>query len=96
MTRQLALGVLVSLILRDKPVKMKRSQHTILISEVTNVASRLGFSNVKPMVLRDAGNLIVHLSPFPIVARVAGCLKVTIRIFGGQSGVTKSRWLLTS
>ena len=71
MTRQLALGVLVSLILRGKPVKMKRSQHTILISEVTNVASRLGFSNVKPMVLRDAGNLIVHLCPFPIVARVA-------------------------
>ena len=23
------------------------------------------------MILRDAGNLIVHLSPFPIVARVA-------------------------
>ncbi|PSR21766.1 MAG: hypothetical protein C7B43_21105 [Sulfobacillus benefaciens] len=35
------------------------------------VADRLGFSNLKPVVLGNAGNLLVHLSPFPIVARVA-------------------------
>lgn len=39
--------------------------------DVLVVAANLGLAHVKPVVLGDAGNLIIHLSPFPIVARVA-------------------------
>ncbi len=42
-----------------------------MISDVLVVTDSLGFSNVKPVVLGNAGNLLVYLSPFPIVARVA-------------------------
>lgn len=48
-----------------------RRTKILLISDVLVVAESLGFSNVKPVVLSDAGNLLVHLSPFPVVARVA-------------------------
>ncbi|MCO7126426.1 aminoglycoside phosphotransferase family protein [Sporolactobacillus shoreicorticis] len=41
-----------------------------LIFELKQVTKKLGFSNIHPVILNDAGNLIVHLSPYPIVARI--------------------------
>jgi hypothetical protein len=41
-----------------------------LIFELKQATKKLGFSNIHPVVLNDAGNLIVHLAPYPIVARV--------------------------
>lgn len=35
------------------------------------VAENLGLKGISPIVLGDAGNIIVHLAPYPIVARVA-------------------------
>lgn len=49
-----------------------RSEVTnILLSDVLTAAEKLGLTNIAPTVLNDAGNLIVHLVPYPIVARVA-------------------------
>ncbi|GGH86497.1 hypothetical protein JOD43_003574 [Pullulanibacillus pueri] len=42
-----------------------------LIKALVKRAPQLGLSNIDPVILSDAGNLIVHLSPYPIVARIA-------------------------
>lgn len=42
-----------------------------LISQVLLTAKRVGLSDITPYVLSEGGNLIIHLSPHPIVARVA-------------------------
>lgn len=42
-----------------------------LISQVSLAAKTFGLSDITPIVLSEAGNLIIHLSPYPIVARVA-------------------------
>lgn len=36
-----------------------------------SAAEKLGLKNIKPIILGDAGNFIVHLTPYRIVARVA-------------------------
>ncbi|GKU76470.1 phosphotransferase family protein [Paenibacillus sp. L3-i20] len=41
------------------------------IQAVLAAVEQYGFTNVTPNVLSDEGNLIVHLSPHPVVARVA-------------------------
>ncbi|MHB1626954.1 MAG: phosphotransferase [Bacilli bacterium] len=41
------------------------------VAEVLLVAKQLGVDGISPVILSDAGNLIVHLAPHPIVARVA-------------------------
>ena len=41
------------------------------VAEVLLVAKELGVDGISPVILGDAGNLIVHLAPHPIVARVA-------------------------
>jgi hypothetical protein len=41
------------------------------LSAATAVAAREGLRVVTPRVLRDRGNLLVHLAPAPVVARVA-------------------------
>lgn len=40
------------------------------VQEIASCAEGLGLEQVQPIVLRDAGNLVVHLAPHPIVARV--------------------------
>lgn len=47
-----------------------RDQHE-RVAEVLLVAKQLGIYGISPVILSDAGNLIVHLAPHPIVARVA-------------------------
>ena len=47
-----------------------RNQHERVV-EVLSVAKQLGVDGISPVILGDAGNLIVHLDPHPIVARVA-------------------------
>lgn len=42
-----------------------------LISEVLFIAKKAGIKGVMPVELRHGGNLIIHLSPHPIVARIA-------------------------
>ena len=42
-----------------------------LISQMILTAKTVGLSNITPVVLSDGGNLIVHLVPYPIVARIA-------------------------
>ena len=41
-----------------------------VVQEIVSVTEGLGLEQVRPIVLRDAGNLVVHLAPHPIVARV--------------------------
>ncbi len=41
------------------------------LSEVVCSAENFGLTGIRPQVLSDAGNLIVHLIPYPVVARVA-------------------------
>ncbi|MHB1683358.1 MAG: phosphotransferase [Bacilli bacterium] len=47
-----------------------RDQHE-RVAEVLSVAKQLGVDGISPVILGDAGNLIVHLASHPIVARVA-------------------------
>lgn len=42
-----------------------------VLADVLDAADKLGIHHVDPIVLNDGGNLTVHLSPHPIVARVA-------------------------
>jgi hypothetical protein len=41
------------------------------MSEVLSVVKNLGLQDVSPIILSDAANFVVHLAPYPIVARVA-------------------------
>lgn len=45
-----------------------------LISQVLLTAKTFGLSDITPIVLSQGGNLIIHLSPYPIVARVAAVI----------------------
>lgn len=42
-----------------------------IISQVLLTSKKVGLSDINPIVLSEGGNLIIHLSPHPIVARVA-------------------------
>ncbi|WP_195575570.1 phosphotransferase [Paenibacillus sp. 1001270B_150601_E10] len=42
-----------------------------LISRVLSVVETIGLSEITPQVLGNGGNLIIHLAPYPIVARLA-------------------------
>lgn len=42
-----------------------------LISQVVLTSKTVGLSDITPIILSEGGNLIIHLSPYPIVARVA-------------------------
>lgn len=42
-----------------------------LISQVLSTAQMLGLTGITPMILSDSGNLIIHLAPYEIVARIA-------------------------
>ncbi|MCA0756628.1 aminoglycoside phosphotransferase family protein [Paenibacillus sp. N4] len=42
-----------------------------VISQVVSAAGKTGLTGVQPSVLSDGGNLIVHMAPYPIVARAA-------------------------
>ena len=42
-----------------------------VISQVLLTAKKAGLSKIAPIILSEGGNLIIHLSPHPIVARVA-------------------------
>jgi hypothetical protein len=50
----------------------------MIIKELLKTTDQLGLLNVSPEVLSDAGNLIVRLSPYPLVARIA-------KLFDGDS-----------
>jgi hypothetical protein len=41
------------------------------ISEVLLIAEKAGFNEITPIELSNGGNLIIHLDPHPIVARIA-------------------------
>lgn len=41
------------------------------VRAATEVAARYGVVGVRPVVLRDGANVLVHLTPTPVVARVA-------------------------
>jgi hypothetical protein len=41
------------------------------VLQAASIAEELGFSEIAPVVLSDGGNLILHLAPYPIVARIA-------------------------
>lgn len=45
-----------------------------LISQVLLIAKKNGLTKITPVVLNDAGNLSIHLAPYPIVARIATVL----------------------
>lgn len=47
------------------------SEKEILISQLLLAAEKMGLSEVKPIELSEGGNLIIHLAPHPIVARIA-------------------------
>jgi len=42
-----------------------------LISQVLLMAEKNGLTGITPIELSDAGNLSIHLAPYPIVARIA-------------------------
>ncbi|MEC0232321.1 phosphotransferase [Paenibacillus alba] len=42
-----------------------------LISQVVLMAEKTGLADITPNVLSSGGNLIIHLAPYPIVARAA-------------------------
>ena len=42
-----------------------------LISQVLLTVEKIGLSEIRPVELSDGGNLIIHLAPHPIVARIA-------------------------
>lgn len=41
------------------------------ISQMLIILQNAGLGDITPLVLSDAGNLILHLAPYPIVARIA-------------------------
>jgi hypothetical protein len=43
----------------------------MIIKELLKTTDQLGLLNVSPEVLSDVGNLIVRLSPYPLVGRIA-------------------------
>ncbi|WP_246362712.1 hypothetical protein [Paenibacillus alba] len=43
----------------------------ILISQVLSIAESNGLTDITPIELSNGGNLIIHLAPYPIVARIA-------------------------
>jgi len=45
-----------------------------LISKAVLMAEKAGLKDITPIELGNGGNLIVHLAPFPIVARIAAVL----------------------
>ncbi|GGH27177.1 phosphotransferase [Paenibacillus segetis] len=45
-----------------------------LVSQVLLVAKTIGLTEIKPVILSNGGNLIVHLAPYPIVARLANVI----------------------
>lgn len=42
-----------------------------LISQVLLIAEKTGLTEITPIELSNGGNLIIHLAPYPIVARIA-------------------------
>ena len=42
-----------------------------LISQVLSIAGEIGLAEITPIELSDGGNLIIHLAPHPVVARIA-------------------------
>lgn len=42
-----------------------------LISQVLSMVGKIGLAGVTPIELSDGGNLIIHLAPHPVVARIA-------------------------
>jgi hypothetical protein len=42
-----------------------------LVSQVISFAKTIGFNEITPVVLSDGGNLIIHLAPHPVVARIS-------------------------
>lgn len=50
------------------------SEKDNLVLQVVLLAEKTGFTNITPVELNDAGNLSIHLVPYPIVARIATAL----------------------
>ncbi|MDQ0060360.1 phosphotransferase [Paenibacillus harenae] len=49
---------------------------SILIAETLKLAAQYGLTPCKPLILSDQANLIIHMSPHPLVARYAVALSV--------------------
>lgn len=47
------------------------SEKDKLISQVLLTAEKVGLTEITPIELSNGGNLIIHLAPYPIVARIA-------------------------
>lgn len=47
------------------------SNKSKLVSQVLSTAEKTGLTDITPIELSDGGNLIIHLAPHPIVARIA-------------------------
>jgi len=47
------------------------SEKDNLVSQVLLIAEKTGLTKITPIELSDAGNLSIHLAPYPIVARIA-------------------------
>ncbi|MEC0244452.1 hypothetical protein P4H65_01300 [Paenibacillus chitinolyticus] len=45
-----------------------------LISKTVLIAEKAGLKDITPLELSNGGNLIVHMAPYPIVARIAAVL----------------------
>ncbi|MBN2239537.1 MAG: hypothetical protein JW712_07170 [Dehalococcoidales bacterium] len=47
------------------------SEKETILSEIMALVEKSGLSGITPVELNDAGNLSVHLSPYPVVARIS-------------------------
>ena len=50
------------------------SEQDELVSQLLSSAKLLGLTGITPVILSKSGNVIIHLTPHPIVARVAAVL----------------------
>ncbi|SEN97823.1 phosphotransferase family protein [Paenibacillus sp. OV219] len=50
-----------------------------LLSQVVSFVETIGLTEVMPVVLSDGGNLIIHLAPHPVVARISTFGSIQVR-----------------
>jgi len=68
------------------------------VSLVVSVVATIGLACTTPAVLSDRGNLIIHLAPYPVVARVASALfrglqEPALRCFVGNATDPREFWM---
>jgi len=56
------------------------------VAAAVAAAAALGVTGVEPMVLADGSNVIIHLAPSPLVAKVPGSSSTVRRAFSRLTG----------